>query len=187
MHLGQSKVSAATSTHNWTIGHRSKEKSFDYIVNMPWKLPSMERQRFEAFHFGKSRGYATRMMNNRTTGRFSRRICLQQDHNNVPTWAATEHQQLLHWNPGLYNQNGMQIYHNEPIGSLYWQQSKCQYRVCLLQLSAHGASPLRSLHSNQLQYAVPKWRFTRSVVALCPCIQHHKYACSVWLIWLFSL
>jgi len=41
------------------------------------------------------------------------------------------------------------------------------------------------LHSNTPPYAVPKWSLTRSVLAICPCIQHHRYAFNVWLICLF--
>jgi len=41
---------------------------------------------------------------------------------------------------------------------------------------------LRMLHSNELHCVVPKSSFTRSVLAICPCIQLHKYACNVLLI-----
>ena len=154
---------------------------------MPWKWVSTERQRSEAFHLAKSRGYATTMIHNHTIGRLSRQICLGQHRNHVPKWASMERQQFSHWHLGLSYRNGMQINHNEPSGSLYWQKCKWRYRVRLLQLSTHGASRLRTLHSNKLHYAVPKWSLTRSVVAIRSCIQLHKYACNVLLIWLFSL
>jgi hypothetical protein len=154
---------------------------------MPEKWASTERQQFQTFHFGESWGYASTMIYNLTTGRLSRQIWLGQDRNHVPKWESTERQWFLRWHLGYYNRNGTQINHNEPVSSLYWQRCKCRYRVRLLQLSSHGASRLRTLHSNKLRHAVPKWRFTRSVIAICPCIQYHKYACNVWLIWLLSL
>jgi hypothetical protein len=147
----------------------------------------MECQQFEAFHLGKSRGYATTIIHNRTTSCLSRQICIQKDLNHVLKWASTEHQHFLRWHPGWYNRNGMQIYHNDPIGSVYWQKCNRVYRVRLLQLSDHGGSRLRSLHCNKQQYAVPKSRFTWSVIEISPFIQHQKYACNVWLIWIFSL
>jgi hypothetical protein len=147
----------------------------------------MERQRFEAVHLGKSCGYASSMIYNRTTRRFSRQICSWQDCNHVPKRASTERQRLLHWHLEWYNRNRRQINQNESIGCLNWQKCKGRYRVRLLQLCAHGGSRLWTLHSNKLPYAVPKWRFTRSVVAICPCIHHNKYACNVWLIRLLSL
>jgi hypothetical protein len=147
----------------------------------------MERQRFEAFHLGQSWDFASTMIYNRTTGGLSRQICFRQDRNHVLKCASTERQWLLHWYLRYYNQNRTQINHNEPIGSHYWQKCKCQYHVHLLQLCTHGESRLWTLHSNKLQYAVLKWRFTWSVIAICPCIQHHKYACNVWLIWSLSL
>jgi len=45
----------------------------------------------------------------------------------------------------------------------------------------------RTLNSNTLHYAVSKWSFTWSVIVICPCIQLHKYACNVLLIWYISL
>jgi hypothetical protein len=36
--------------------------------------------------------------------------------------------------------------------------------------STHAVSRLRTLHSNKLQYTVPEWSSTWSVVAICPCI-----------------
>jgi len=154
---------------------------------MPWKWASTERQRFEAFYHGKSMGHATTMIYNYTIGRNSRPICLRQDRNHVPKWASMERQRFVRWHLGESDRNGVEINHNEPTGSLCGQQCYWRYRVRLLQLSAHGVSRLRTLHSNKLHYAVPKWIFTRSVVAICPCIQPHKYACNVLLIWLFSL
>jgi hypothetical protein len=35
MHLGQSEASAATLTHNRTIGRLSTQKSFDDIITIP--------------------------------------------------------------------------------------------------------------------------------------------------------
>jgi hypothetical protein len=46
---------------------------------------------------------------------------------------------------------------------------------------------LRILYSNVLHCAVAKSCFTRSVIAICPCIQLHKYACNVLQIWFFCL
>jgi hypothetical protein len=46
---------------------------------------------------------------------------------------------------------------------------------------------LRTLYSNELHCAAPKSSFTRSVFAICPCIQLHKYACNVLQIWFFCL
>jgi hypothetical protein len=46
---------------------------------------------------------------------------------------------------------------------------------------------LRTLHSNVLHCAAPKSCFTRSVFAICPCIQHHKYPCNVLQIWFYCL
>jgi len=46
---------------------------------------------------------------------------------------------------------------------------------------------LSTLHSNELHCIVPTLSFTRSVFSICPCIQHHKYACNVSQIWLFLL
>ena len=46
---------------------------------------------------------------------------------------------------------------------------------------------LRSLHSDVLHCAVPKSSFTRSVFAIYPCIQLHKYGCNVLQIWFCSL
>jgi hypothetical protein len=154
---------------------------------MPWKSASMERQRFEAFYLGKSMGHATTMIYNRTIGSLSRQTCLRQDCNHVPKWGSTERQRFVRWHFGKSNPNGEEINHNEPIGSLCRQKCYWRYRVSLLQLSAHGASSLRTLHSNKLHYAIPKWSVTRSVIAICPSNQLHKYACNVLLIWLFSL
>ena len=151
------------------------------------KWMSTDRQWFEALHLGKSWGYASSMINDRTTGRLSRQICFRQDRNHVPKWASTECQQFLHWYFIWSNLNATQINHNKSIGSLCWQKCKWQYHVRLLQLCAHGGSRLWTLYSNELQYAVPKWRFTQSVIAICPCIHHNKYACNVLLIWLFSI
>ena len=39
---------------------------------------------------------------------------------------------------------------------------------------------LRTLHSNELDCAVPKSSFTRSVFAIWPYIQLHQYACTVY-------
>ena len=44
---------------------------------------------------------------------------------------------------------------------------------------------LRTLFSNVLHCAAPKSSFTRSVFAICPCIQLHKYACNVLQIWFY--
>jgi hypothetical protein len=161
--------------------------AFYDIVTMPWKWASTQRQRLEAFYLGKSTDHATTMIYNRTIGHLSRQICLRQDRNHVPKWASTERQRFVRWLLGSSNWNGAEINHNEPIGSVCRQKCYQQYRVRLLQLSAHGVSRLRTLHSNKLHYAVPKLSFTRSVVAICPCIQLHKYSCNVLLIWLFSL
>jgi hypothetical protein len=60
------------------------KKGLEDIGTMPWKWSSMERQRFEAFHLGKSWGYASTIIHNLTTGRLSRQICLRQDHTHVP-------------------------------------------------------------------------------------------------------
>jgi hypothetical protein len=46
---------------------------------------------------------------------------------------------------------------------------------------------LRTLYSNVLHCAVPKSSFTRSVCAICPCIQLHKSACNVLQIRFFCL
>jgi len=46
---------------------------------------------------------------------------------------------------------------------------------------------LRMLYSNVLHCAAPKSSFTRSVFAICPCIQLHKYACNVLQIWFYCL
>jgi hypothetical protein len=46
---------------------------------------------------------------------------------------------------------------------------------------------LRKLYSNELHCAAPKSSFTRSVFAICPCIQLHKYAWNVLQIWIFWL
>ena len=48
-------------------------------------------------------------------------------------------------------------------------------------------SRLRTLYSNVLHCAVLKSSFTRSVFAICPCIQLHKYACNVLQIRFFCL
>ena len=40
-------------------------------------------------------------------------------------------------------------------------------------------SRLRTLYSNVMHCADHKSSFTRSVFAICPCIQLHKYACNV--------
>jgi hypothetical protein len=43
----------------------------------------MDRQGFEAFHLGKSRGYAMAMIYARTTGRVSTQLCFQHDRNHL--------------------------------------------------------------------------------------------------------
>ena len=46
---------------------------------------------------------------------------------------------------------------------------------------------LSTLYSNELHCAVPKLSFMRSVISICSCIQHHKYACNVSQITSFCL
>jgi len=43
---------------------------------------------------------------------------------------------------------------------------------------------LNTLHSNELHCVVPESSLMQSVFAICCCIQLHKYACNVSLIWL---
>jgi len=163
------------------------KNAFDDIITMPSKWASTERQWFWAFHLGLSRGYTTTMIYNRAISRLSRQICLLQDRNHVPKWASTERQPFVRWHFGYSKRIRTQINHNKSIGSLYWQRCKWRYGFRLLQFSTHVASRLRTLHSNRLHYAVPKWSFTRSVVGICSCIQLHTYPCNVLLIWLSSL
>jgi len=50
----------------------------------------------------------------------------------------------------------------------------------------HFLHRLSKLHSNGVHCAVPKLCFTRSVFAISPYIQLHKYACNVSQIWFFG-
>jgi hypothetical protein len=62
---------------------------------MPWKRPATQRQRFEAFHLGKSLGYGTTMIHNRTIGRLAWQICIRHNRNHISNWVSMEHSRSI--------------------------------------------------------------------------------------------
>jgi len=144
---------------------------FTDFVTMPWEWGSMEHQQFEALHLGRSRGYGTTLIHNRTIGCLSRQKCFLQDRYHVPEWASTEPQRSLNNFPSCILDNLTEMERRYPtmnlspafvgengsddIASAYYNWVPTEHQQFLWRL--------RMLHSNELHCAVPKSSFTRSV------------------------
>jgi len=146
-------------------------------------------------YLGNSKGYATTLIHNRTVSCLSRQKCLWQDRNYVTKWASMERQRSINTFcccilDKLTAMERRQPTMNLPAAFIGKNASDDIASDSYNWAPPHGQQflwRLRTLHSNELHCAVPKTSFTRSVFAICPCIQLHKYAYNVLQIWFFGL
>jgi len=146
LHFRHLRGCAKTLIHYWTIGHLFRPKCFrrhrNYAINMSVTGASTNVSLPASKIIGLCVSCYPQWFNRQslwvTMLATTWLLCPKMSVNVL----STERQRFLILHLWYSKGNGTQLTHNPPIGHLYLQKCAPRCYVCLLQLSAHGASTL---------------------------------------------